>query len=176
MTLPARAIVIMGISGCGKSTLGRGLALATGYRFVEGDDLHPEGNIAKMSAGIPLSDDDRWPWLEKVGGVLATAEAGQGCIVSCSALRYADREFLRTVSGQRLLFVFPNVSTDIVRERLRNRPNHYMPPSLLDSQVAILEMPGPDEGVLMVDGAAAPAASVEHVMDFLAAMPDRVRV
>ncbi len=167
MTLSANAIVIMGISGCGKSTLGQGLAAATGYRFVEGDDLHPAENIAKMTSGIALTDDDRWPWLEKVAEVLGTARDGDGCIVSCSALRYAYRHLLRMRSGERLLFVFPNVSTEIVRARLRNRPDHYMPPSLLDSQVATLELPRPDEPVLTLDGGAAPAQLVSLVMGFL---------
>jgi gluconokinase len=167
LTLSANAIVIMGISGCGKTTLGKGLAEATGYRFIEGDDLHPAENIAKMSAGIALTDDDRWPWLERVAEVLNTARADDGCIVSCSALRYAYRHLLRARSGERLLFVFPNVSTEIVRARLRNRPDHYMPPSLLDSQVATLELPRPDEAVLTIDGTATPDQSVTLVMGFL---------
>lgn len=167
MTLSANAIVIMGISGCGKSTLGRGLAEATGYRFVEGDDLHPAENIAKMSAGIALTDDDRWPWLERVAEVLRTAREGDGCIVSCSALRYTYRQLLKARSCERLLFVFPALSTDIVRVRLQNRPNHYMPPSLVDSQVATLELPRPDENVLTIDGAAHPSRCVDAVMGFL---------
>ncbi|EGF92934.1 carbohydrate kinase, thermoresistant glucokinase family protein [Asticcacaulis biprosthecium C19] len=167
MTFSATAIVIMGISGCGKSTLGAGLAEATGYRFVEGDDLHPAENIAKMSAGIALSDDDRWPWLERIAEVLSSAKAGDGCIVSCSALRYAYRHLLRTRSPEGLLFVFPHLPTDIVRARLRDRPNHYMPPSLIDSQVATLELPRPDEPVLTINGAADPSRCVDLVMSFL---------
>jgi len=162
----------MGISGCGKSTLGQGLAEATGYRFIEGDDLHPAANIAKMSAGIPLTDEDRWPWLAKVAVLLGGAREGEGRIVSCSALRYAYRDFLRTQAGQRLLFVFPNVPTGIVRERLRHRPDHYMPPSLLDSQVAALEPPRPDEGVLTLEGAVPPAQSVALVMGYLTTLAE----
>lgn len=175
MTLSATAIVIMGISGCGKSTLGKGLAEATGYRFIEGDDLHPAENVAKMSSGIALTDDDRWPWLERVAEELNTARAGDGCIVSCSALRYAYRHLLRARTGGRLLFVFPKVSIDIVRTRLRNRPNHYMPLSLLDSQMATLELPRPDEPVLTIDGTVTPAQAVALVLGFLQAeMPTQI--
>lgn len=172
LTLSATAIVIMGISGCGKSTLGKGLAEASAYGFVEGDSLHPAENIARMSAGIALTDDDRWPWLERVAETLnATHEAG-GRIVSCSALRRTYRDFLRARVKAPLLFVFPKVSIEVARVRLRNRPNHYMPVSLLDSQMATLELPDPDEPVLTLDGTVAPAQSVALVMGFLSAASD----
>lgn len=167
MTLSAKAIVIMGVSGCGKSTLGNALAEATGYRFFEGDDLHPADNIARMSAGIALTDEDRWPWLERVADVLGHASEHDGRIVSCSALKYAYRHFLRERSQEALLFVFPNLPVEIVRNRLRNRPDHYMPPSLLDSQLAILEPPRPDERVLILDGTPSTAQSVSLVMGYL---------
>lgn len=167
MTLSAYAIVIMGISGCGKSTLGRGLAAATGYRFVEGDELHPAENIAKMSAGVALTDEDRWPWLERIADELKAAEEGDGCIVSCSALRYAYRHLLNTRSARPLLFIFPQLPVEIIRSRLRNRPNHYMPLSLIDSQVATLELPRPEENVLTIDGAADPSRCVDLVMRYL---------
>ena len=169
MTLSASAIVIMGISGSGKSTLGHCLSEATGYRFVEGDDLHPSANVAKMSAGTALTDEDRWPWLERVAAVLKEAPdaSGAGRIVSCSALRRSYRDLLRSRVGDRLLFVFPQVSIDVVQTRLRNRADHYMPPSLLDSQVATLELPTPDEGVLMIDGEAGAARSVDLILGFL---------
>lgn len=172
MTLSSNAIVIMGISGCGKSTLGNALAEATGYRFVEGDDLHPAENIAKMSAGIALTDDDRWPWLERVADVLGATHPRSGCIVSCSALKYAYRHFLRSRSRARPLFVFPNVSTEIVRARLHNRPNHYMPPSLLESQVATLELPRPDEVVLTISGAPTTHQSVDLVLGYLTTLTE----
>jgi gluconokinase len=172
LTLSAKAIVIMGISGCGKSTLGNALAEATSYRFVEGDDLHAADNIAKMSAGVPLTDDDRWPWLERVAAALNPAQGHDGCIVSCSALRYAYRQFLRDRSPNPLLFVFPNISVEIVRARLRDRPNHYMPPSLLDSQVAILEPPRPDERVLILEGAPSTAQSVGLIMGYLSTLTE----
>jgi carbohydrate kinase (thermoresistant glucokinase family) len=166
LTLSASAIVIMGISGCGKSTLGQRLAEATGYRFVEGDDLHPQPNIDKMSAGIALTDEDRWPWLERVAAVLDNAQ-DEGTIVSCSALRRSYRDLLRARVGEHLLFVFPKVSIEVVQARLRRRADHYMPPSLLDSQVATLEPPEPDERVLTIDGSADPARSVDLILGFL---------
>lgn len=167
MTLSATAIVIMGVSGSGKSTLGKGLAEATGYRFIEGDELHPADNVAKMSAGIALTDEDRWPWLERVAEVLYAAQDGEGCIVSCSALRRSYRDLLRTRTGDRLLFIFPRVSPETLRARLKARPNHYMPPSLLDSQIATLELPATNEPVLTIDGTAPPAQCVDLVMGFL---------
>ena len=172
MTLPANAIVIMGISGCGKSTLGKALAEATGYRFIEGDDLHPADNITKMSSGIALTDEDRWPWLERVAQVLITADENDGCIVSCSALKYVYRDYLRSRATHPVLFVFPNISVEIVRARLRNRPNHYMPPSLLDSQLAILELPEPDERVLTLEGVPSTAQSVSLVMGYLSTLTE----
>ncbi len=157
----------MGVSGCGKSTLGRALAETTSYRFIEGDSLHPTENIAKMSAGTPLTDDDRWPWLERVADALNAAGEGKGCIVSCSALRRTYRDFLRARSHAPLMFIFPDVPVDIIRARLLSRPNHFMPPSLLDSQMKTLERPGPDEPVLTIDGAASPVQSVATVMGSL---------
>lgn len=157
----------MGISGCGKSTLGKALAAATGYRFVEGDDLHTTENIAKMSAGIALTDEDRWPWLARVAGVLNAAGDGEGCIVSCSALRRSYRDFLHTRVSGPLVFVLPEVSIDTALLRLHNRPDHYMPPSLVESQMATLEPPEPDEPVLTIDGAAAISDAIALIMDFL---------
>lgn len=172
MTLSAPAIVIMGVSGCGKSTLGRRLSEATGYGFIEGDDLHPPENIARMAAGTALTDEDRWPWLERIAGALRMArdEHGQGVagqIVSCSALRRSYRDLLRSRVGDQLLFVFPKVSIDVLRSRLRNRPNHYMPSSLLDSQMATLEAPMPDEPVLTIDGEANTEQSIALILGFL---------
>lgn len=162
----------MGVSGSGKSTLGKGLAAATGYRFTEGDSLHPPENVAKMSAGIPLTDDDRWPWLERVAETLNTSRDGGGSIVSCSALRRIYRDLLRARTDHRLVFVFPKVPIEVLRIRMRNRTNHYMPPSLLDSQMATLELPQPDEPILTIDGTATPAQSVDLVMGFLSGIMD----
>lgn len=176
MTLSAPAIVIMGVSGCGKSTLGRRLSEVTGYGFVEGDDLHLPEHVARMAAGKALTDEDRWPWLERVAGALKTVrdDRGQGAagqIVSCSALRRSYRDLLRSRVGDQLLFVFPKVPADVLRARLSNRPNHYMPPSLLDSQMATLEAPMPDEPVLTIDGEADADQSVVLILGFLALRP-----
>lgn len=144
-----RAIVVMGVSGCGKSTLARALAERLGYRFVEGDELHPAANVAKMAAGIPLDDADRAPFLDAVGRALA--EPG-GVVASCSALKRAYRDRLRALAGD-VLFVLPDLAIGQVRERLARRAGHFMPTSLLDSQFAALEPPGPDERAIHVDGA-----------------------
>ena len=172
MRFCANAIVIMGISGCGKSTLGHALAQSTGYRFIEGDDLHTAANITKMSSGTALTDEDRWPWLERVGDVLGTASETDGRVVSCSALKYAYRNYLRLRAPVPLLFVFPNLSIEIVRARLSRRQNHYMPQALLDSQLATLELPRPHERVLTLEGTPSPSQSVKQVMDFLSTMAD----
>jgi len=174
LTPTVKTIVIMGISGCGKSTLGKGLAEAIGYRFIEGDDLHPPDNIAKMSAGVALTDDDRWPWLARIAETLAAARNGEGngegCVVACSALRQVYRDLLRARADERLLFVFPDVSMQTAEDRLRRRPGHYMPPSLIESQMATLEWPGPNEPVLCIDGAAPPEQSIAQVMAYLSAV------
>ncbi|HTN40157.1 MAG TPA: gluconokinase [Asticcacaulis sp.] len=162
----------MGISGCGKSTLGHALTKATGYRFIEGDDLHTTANIAKMSSGTSLTDEDRWPWLERIADVLGTASETEGVVVSCSALKYAYRDYLRLRAPAPLLFVFPNLSIEIVRARVRHRLNHYMPPVLLDSQWATLELPRPDERILTLDGAPSTAESVKLIMSYLSTMAD----
>ena len=170
MKLSASAIVIMGISGCGKSTLGQCLSDATGYLFIEGDNLHTAENIAKMSAGRPLTDEDRWPWLERVANILQDGRGsadGAGRIVSCSALKRSYRDMLRSRVGDELLFIYPKVSIDLAQSRLRNRPNHYMPPSLLESQMATLEAPTSGENVLTLDGAANLAQSVNLILGYL---------
>lgn len=138
-------IVVMGVSGCGKSTVGRGLAQALGLPFVEGDDLHPPRNVALMAAGTPLTDDDRRDWLRTLSEVLAGAAArGHGVVVSCSALKRRYRDQLRSgAPGLRLVWLHGPEA--LLAERLAARPDHYMPASLLPSQLAALEPPGADE-------------------------------
>lgn len=147
-----RAIVVMGISGSGKSTLGSRLASAVDFQFVEGDTLHPHANVTKMSAGIALTDEDRWPWLERVATSLNDLATITGCVVACSALKRSYRDFIRSRVHEEVLFVFPVVAHDVLRERLTSRAGHYMPSSLLESQIATLEIPQPDESVLCLDG------------------------
>ena len=137
-------IVIMGVSGCGKSTVGAALGDALGIPYRDGDDLHPPANVEKMRAGIPLTDDDRWPWLDRVA---ATLRDGAPVIVGCSALRRAYRDRIRAGAGGPVQFVHLTGSRDVIAARMADRKGHYMPPSLLDSQFATLEPPGPDEAI-----------------------------
>jgi carbohydrate kinase (thermoresistant glucokinase family) len=143
-------IVVMGVSGCGKSSVGIALAAALGARFIDGDDLHPEANKAKMSAGIPLDDSDRWPWLDLVSKALAeevfetSGESFTGTVVACSALKRVYRE--RILAGApNTFFVHLDGSREILEQRLGARSGHFMPASLLDSQLATLETLGADE-------------------------------
>ena len=147
----ARAIIVMGVSGSGKTTLGGRLASELGYRFIEGDDLHPPANVAKMAAGTPLTDDDRWPWLDRVAD-RAKVLSGTGCVISCSALKRSYRDHIRDRAGVAVTFVHPEVDLQVLGFRMRDRPGHYMPPSLLDSQWTTLERPDVDEGAIRVNG------------------------
>ena len=137
--------VVMGVSGCGKSTVGAAFAAAIGGRFIDGDDLHPPENVAKMSAGVPLTDADRWPWLTLVGATLT----GDG-VVGCSALKRAYRDRIRAVAGP-VRFLHLAGSKAVIAARMAARPGHFMPLGLLDSQFAALEPPGPDEDAVTVD-------------------------
>ncbi len=162
-------IVVMGVSGCGKSTVGRDLAAALGVPFVEGDELHPPRNVALMAAGTPLTDDDRRDWLNTLAEVLAGAAArGHGVVVSCSALKRIYRDRLRAgAPGTR--FVFLHGSSALLAERLQGRSGHYMPPSLLQSQLDTLEPPTADEGAVALDIASPPAALVAAALHGLEA-------
>jgi gluconokinase len=156
-----RAIVVMGVSGSGKSTLGKALADALGWRFVEGDALHPPENIAKMAAGTPLNDNDRRPFLENIAGAIIARPAG--VVVSCSALKRAYRDFIRLIAGD-VTFVLPTLNREQLRVRMAQRPHHFMPPTLLDSQLETLELPGVDENVIQVDGDVPTTIQVERVI------------
>ncbi|WP_287227752.1 gluconokinase [Mesorhizobium sp.] len=153
-------IVVMGVSGCGKTSIGEGIAARLGIEFVEGDALHPRQNVEKMSAGVPLDDADRWPWLDLVGKALRTAQ-GDGLVVTCSALKKAYRDRLRQAAGGDLVFVFLEGSHQLLRQRIGERRGHFMPPSLLDSQFATLEDPTAEQGVVTVNI----AATVDAIMD-----------
>ena len=137
--------VVMGVSGCGKSTVGAAFALAIGGRFIDGDDLHPPENVSKMSAGVPLTDADRWPWLTLVGATL-TGDV----VVGCSALKRAYRDRIRAVAGP-VRFLHLAGSKAVIAARMAARPGHFMPLGLLDSQFAALEPPGLDEDAVTVD-------------------------
>ncbi len=136
---------MMGVSGSGKSLIGAALARALGIEFVEGDEYHPAENVERMSSGIPLTDDDRARWLRSLAVRLREAkDAGIGLVVSCSALKRSYRDVLRAEAGE-LRFVYLRGPRALLDERLASRRDHFMPPSLLDSQLATLEEPSPDE-------------------------------
>ncbi|MGX9991987.1 gluconokinase [Rhizobium sp. Z1P35] len=146
------AIVVMGVSGCGKSSVGEKLAEALHLQFIEGDALHPTANVEKMSKGIPLTDDDRMPWLDRIGEEMkASLEKSEGIIVSCSALKRLYRDRLRVAAGGNLFFVYLEGSRALLMKRMGERKGHFMPVSLLDSQLATLEVPTGESGVVTVD-------------------------
>ena len=155
----------MGVSGCGKTSVAEGIAAALGFTFVEGDRLHPAANVEKMSRGVPLTDEDRWPWLDAIGREMAGAVGqGQGIVVSCSSLRKVYRDRLRQAAGGDVAFVFLKGSRELLLERMRARKNHFMPVSLLDSQLATLEDPSNEPGVVTVDIAPPIAAIIEEAL------------
>lgn len=147
-----RAYVVMGVSGCGKTTVAIGLAAWLGLDFIEGDSLHPPENISKMSLGVPLTDDDRIPWLDRIGTEVAAAlDGGKSVVVTCSSLKRIYRERLRGHAGGRMIFVFLTGDRDLLVARMGARLGHFMPVSLLDSQLATLEDPSGEPGVVTVD-------------------------
>ena len=163
-TMESRAWVVMGVSGCGKSTVGRLLAGALGVDFLEGDQLHSPQNIARMAAGTALTDENRQEWLQTISGALVGAMAtGRGLVVSCSALKRSYRDILRQGAPE-LRFLHLHGDYDLLAQRMAEREGHYMPASLLDSQFAILEIPGPDEHAVTVDVALAPEAIVQSIL------------
>jgi len=136
-------IVVMGVSGSGKSVVGAALATALGLPYADGDDLHPQANVEKMRAEVPLTDEDRLPWLDRCGGWLAEHEVTGG-VLACSALRRSYRDRIRR-HAPAVRFVELDVPEPVLRDRLLNRTGHFMPASLLDSQLATLEPLGGDE-------------------------------
>jgi len=146
------AVVVMGVSGSGKTSVGERLAERLGCAFVEGDRLHPAANIAKMEQGIPLTDDDRWPWLDLIGRELTEARGrDESVVVSCSALKKTYRDRLRQASGGTLYFVFLTGDPKVLEGRMGARTGHFMPTSLLRSQLATLESPKDEAAVVTVD-------------------------
>lgn len=165
MTRPS--VVVMGVSGCGKSTLGRALADALGWRFIEGDALHPPENIAKMAAGVPLTDADRQPFLIRVADAMA-ASREEGVVAACSALKRAYRDLIRERAGD-VIFVLPVLTRGALLARMAQRTGHFMPVSLLDSQLEDLQPPGADEDVILVDGETPLEAQVAQALEALRA-------
>jgi gluconokinase len=143
--------VVMGVAGSGKSVIGAALAHALGVEFVEGDQYHSAENIERMSRGVPLTDDDRAQWLRSLARRIREArDAGTGLVMSSSALKRSYRDILRAEAGD-LRFVFLRGERALIAERLAGRSGHFMPPSLLDSQLATLEEPSPDENAWVCD-------------------------
>jgi gluconokinase len=138
----------MGVSGAGKSDVGAALAERLGARFTDSDSLHPQSNVEKMSAGIPLTDEDRWPWLRLVGEELASADPN-GIVVACSALKRVYRDAIRAAAPS-TKFILLNVDLPVLQARVTSRPGHFMPPSLLTSQLETLEPLEGDEPGLIV--------------------------
>ncbi|MCZ4292161.1 gluconokinase [Hoeflea alexandrii] len=145
----ARHAIIMGVAGCGKTSVGEDLSRLTGIRFMDGDALHSKENVAKMSAGTPLTDDDRWPWLEAIGQEFARST--EPLAIGCSALKHSYRDRIRQQAGAPVCFIHLTGSREVIGQRMRNRKNHFMPPELLDSQFATLEPPGADEESIAID-------------------------
>ena len=160
-------IVVMGVSGSGKSTVGAALAQRLGVPFADADDFHPAANIAKMHAGHPLDDDDRYPWLEAIGEWLAEHDA-EGGSMSCSALKRIYRDQLRR-HAPRVSFVHLDGTHQVIARRQASRPGHFMPASLLASQFATLEPLDPDEHGVVLDVDQSVDAIVQQYVDLLAA-------
>jgi gluconokinase len=157
-------VIVMGVAGSGKTTVGTRLAQALGWSFRDGDEFHPAANIAKMARGSALTDEERAPWLERMREVIRRAlDSGEDLVLACSGLKAAYRERL-TVEPARQRWVFLHASRELLAQRLSARRDHFMPPSLLDSQLATLEVP---EGVCSVDVSVPPEEVVARILQSL---------
>lgn len=146
------AIIVMGVAGSGKSTFGTALASRIDCPFLEGDEFHSPESVEKMRSGTPLTDTDRWPWLERLGHAIAAQVASEHiAIAACSALRRAYRDRLRQVIAAPVTFVLLDTDREELLRRMTQRPHHYMPPGLLTSQLETLERPQPDERAITLD-------------------------
>jgi carbohydrate kinase (thermoresistant glucokinase family) len=157
-------VVVMGVSGSGKTTVAAMLAGALHCQFLEGDELHPPSNVAKMHGGTPLTDADRWPWLRKIASEIdGWRSRGESGVVTCSALKRTYRDIL---IGDRpdVTLVYLRGSRELIQQRMAARHEHFMPVALLDSQFATLEEPGPDERPIVVDIGGRPAEIVAAIV------------
>jgi carbohydrate kinase (thermoresistant glucokinase family) len=162
-TAPARWVV-MGVCGCGKSEIGRSLAAALHVPFLEGDAFHSSANVAKMAAGTPLDDDDRTDWLQRLQSEISAArERGEGLVLACSALKQRYRDVLRA-GDPGLRFAHLTGERCLIAERMQARTAHYMPTSLLDSQLRDLEPLGADEAGIALDVSLAPPAIINEIL------------
>jgi gluconokinase len=154
----------MGVSGAGKTTVAQGLVRRLGWDYAEGDDFHPQANVEKMRSGHPLTDEDRWPWLRALAAWIGEHEReGRSAVVTCSALKRAYRDVLRD-GHPSVWFVHVTVDPEVLRERVTNRRGHYMPASLLGSQLETLEPLQPDEPGIAIPGTGTPETVVDHVL------------
>lgn len=164
-----RLMVLMGVAGCGKSSVGTALAERLNIAFLDADDYHPAANVEKMSSGVPLTDEDRWPWLDRVAGALREHGERDGmALAGCSALRRVYRDRMIATAGAPILFLFLNGDRDLIARRMAARTDHFMPTGLLDSQLATLEPPQDDESALTVDIGPSVPALVTRILRQLA--------
>lgn len=164
-------VVVMGVSGSGKTTVARGIASSMHWLFAEGDAFHPEANVQKMHSGIPLTDEDRSPWLRLVGEWISEQEsAGRSAVITCSALRRAYRDLLRE-GRPHVRFCHVSAPQDLIQDRLDHRAGHYMPASLLPSQIATLEPLQPDEPGVVVSGDGSQAVVLASALSALGLTP-----
>ncbi|WP_168582718.1 gluconokinase [Gephyromycinifex aptenodytis] len=160
----ARHIVVMGVSGCGKSTIAQSLAQRLGWEFAEADQFHPQANIDKMTSGIPLTDEDRWPWLRALAAWIGEQEAaGKTSVITCSALRRVYRDMLRE-GAPGVVFAHLQGGANVISERMSGRSGHFMPPELLDSQLETLEPLQEDEPGVQLDVRLSPEEIVEEAL------------
>jgi gluconokinase len=161
---PLSALIVMGVSGAGKSTIAEALARRLHWRYEDGDTFHPASNVAKMKAGHPLSDDDRWPWLQAIANEIdRLGSAGERAVIACSALKRAYRDVL--VHGRRdVRIVFLSGTQTLIASRLASRKGHFMPPDLLASQFRTLEPPGHDEHPITISIEAPVDAIVDTIV------------
>jgi len=157
----------MGVAGAGKTSVGERLAGRLGVPFIEGDAFHPRSNVEKMASGVPLDDADRWPWLDAIGAAIKDSPA-EFLVVACSALKRSYRERLAATAGRPLLFGFLDASRKTLARRLAARCEHFMSPRLLDSQLATLERPGPDENAIRVSAEPSLDIVVDNALAVLA--------
>ena len=167
MQYPDTHLVVMGVAGSGKSTIAAALSSQLDWAFAEADEFHPQSNIEKMTQGVPLQDEDRWPWLREIQGWMsAHAAAGKSTVLTCSALKQSYRKLLSEAQG-RVLFIHLDGGADVIGQRMLGREGHFMPPTLLPSQMATLEPLTSDElaaGSLRLDISASPEEIVAAVM------------
>jgi gluconokinase len=161
-TSTPHVVVVMGVAGTGKTTIGPLLAALLGVPYAEGDDFHPQANIAKMSAGVPLTDEDRWPWLDAIGS-WAHGRAGLGGVVSSSALKRSYRDRLRAAAPG-VVFVHLTGDRELIEDRMAHRHGHFMPTALLDSQFATLQPLEADEAGVAVDVTGSPEQIAERAV------------